>query len=730
MKRFLLLLMIMQLAGFFLCVYAEAETEKTIEEPEIAKYILAADPRASGAPLSVRPDVAEAQHVKLFRFSQNVVLKGVFARYGFFFKISNYWETKYALAQLEYTVSPLIQDIPASMTFYINDQPIYSCQISYANGAPQIVFVLIPVEMLKEGFNEFAITGYVQMDDEEGCLDDFSGANWISISASSFLEAGYDLIDIQNRLCYYPYPLISTMDEDGSGLTVYVPENATEEELRAAFLLRADLGDETDESDRIALKTLRYFGLESGRSLIVARADRLPQEVRARLSHYADTAEEGAYVFEYGGNEQCVLVVTAKDDAYLIEGACMLADEDRVPQEKLDSAFVPAGSAEWMVINRSLSALIEDGETIKGITNQDGISFIGPFHRTSTIYLPFSGGFVLGEGGKVELRMRYSDNLDFDRSLVTVYWNSIPVASKKLTREKAGGDTFSFMMPPDVVGTHASSIEIAFDLEIREEYCTKRTDEMPWAYVSGDSTLYLPVGNSSVYDLSLRPYPFQRLGQFNNLDVVVPDQMTDVEYALFGRIAALLGSNITPYGSLRVWYASNFRAEKENCHVVTLGTYGDNSLIRLLNDSLSFKYADGGDRFANNEQLLLSATYAKEIGVIQLIRSPYQEGRGILAFTAPNDEALETIDRYCAVQENNWALAGDVFLIDKDMETKSFRFMEEQQVNQPSLRERLEEHRDAVILTLISTSAMFALLVSAVIILLRYRRNLREEQKK
>ena len=693
-------------------------------------YVLSSDPQQAGAPLRVRPNTPETQYVKIFKYSENIVLRGIFGRSGFFFKIQDYWDTRYALAQIEFNVSPMIQGVPASLTFFINDHPIYSCAVDYENGASQIVYVSIPVEFLKAGYNEFALTGYVRLYDEEGCLDDFSGANWISISEASFIEAGYDLLDFGNKLSYYPYPLISSMDDTGADLTVYVPEQALEEELRAAFLLRADLGNETGAEDRIGFKPLPGSLPDQGNALIIAQADRLPEQARKSMPAGIDLSLEGAFVYLYGQQDAYVMVVTAARAEDLTEAAFMLMDSDRVTQEKYDWTFVPAGAASIVIANHSLSALIENGETLKGITNQNGINFIGPFHQVSIVYLPFSGGFVLGEGGKVELKMRYSDNLDFDRSMVTVYWGDTPVASKKLDRDKATLDTFSFMMPSDVVGTHASSIKIAFDLEIKELFCTKRADEMPWAYVSGESTLYFPAGNASVYDLAMRPYPFQRLGLFNSLAVVVPDEMDEAEYAVFGRIAALMGADVSPYGTMNVWYASRFPKESQNVNVIVLGTWQDNAFLRTINDQLSFPFAEEGARFASNSQLLLSERYAAEICVLQYLRSPYQEGRAILAVCAPDTRVLSQLDRFAAVQENTWALAGDAFLIDRDLETKSFRILKEEPIEKATLRDRLEKNRDAILFTIISTSVMFLMLVAVILILVRYRRNRREEEKK
>ena len=206
--------------------------------------------------------------------------------------------------------------------------------------------------------------------------------------------------------------------------------------------------------------------------------------------------------------------------------------------------------------------------------------------------------------------------------------------------------------------------------------------------------------------------------------------MDEAEYAAFGRLAALMGTDAAPYGTMRVWYASHYPYETENAHVIVLGTWQDNALLQTLNERLSFPFAEEGKRFASNEQLVLSERYAGEICILQYLRSPFQEERAVLAVCAPDSQTLSLLDRYAAVQERTWAMAGDAFLIDRDLETKSFRFLKDEPVEKATLRERLEVHRDAVLFTLVSTSAMLMILIAVVLILLRYRRNRREEEKK
>ena len=151
-----------------------------------------------------------------------------------------YWGTQYAYARIQFTLSQLIGDGPASLTFSVNNKPVYSCKVAYTDGQQQILYVPIPVDMLNIGYNSFGVTGYVRIYDDEGCIDDLTGANWVRIEESSFVTVGYDVVDSRNEIQWYPYPFLSTTDETGSRTAVAVSDAMSESELAAALLLRAD----------------------------------------------------------------------------------------------------------------------------------------------------------------------------------------------------------------------------------------------------------------------------------------------------------------------------------------------------------------------------------------------------------------------------------------------------------------------------------------------------------
>ena len=710
-------------------VSASDNDENAVES--ISKTVLATDPSDAGEPTTVAPDVAAADYSKVFKFKNDMLFSGIYKTTSFFFQVEKYWDTKYIYATIEYTVSPLIKnDVPASMTFFVNNTPVYSCKIEYNDGKSQVTYVRIPVELLDEGYNNFAITGYVRLYDDNGCLDDFSGANWINISKDSQIQAGYNLKDTENHLNYYPYPMMSTVDEFGKKCEIYVPEEASDEELRAALLIRADLGNETTDEDDIGLQTMENLNSGDGNKVIIAAKNHLPKDVLNQMPQNSYDLSKGALIYEYKDVSGNVLVLTADKDQDLYEACTLLMDEDRISQEKRNIAYAPAGSAAEVIKNRSLSDLIADSETIEGITGDAGLEFVGPFRQEQILYLPVTGGFVLAEGGKISLNFRYSKNLDFSRSMITVYWGNTPVASKKLEKENADGDSLSFVMPSDVVGTYASSIKIAFDLEIEDMYCTKRADEMPWAYVTGDSTLFLPVGQSSKYSLDLRPYPFQLMGNFNDLAIILPDKMTPLQLDLAGRIIALEGNSIGPYGKISVYRASEFDPATSDTNQIVIGTYQNNSYIKKLNTKLSFKYSNDGNKFASNEKLLLSDNYASNIGILQIIRSPQYSGRAIMVVSGTGEDTLKNILNYTRISENCWKFKGDSFLIDSTFDTKNYTFLKDEGKANVTLLQQILKNSDAIAFTLISTLAMAILVLAIILILLRIRKNSKSDEEK
>lgn len=700
-----------------------AAKTKGQDSADMINQIMNTDPTESEDPVSIKPEYKETAYKKVFTYSSNLVFSGFFDTESYYFKVQDYWECGYAYAQVEFSLSQLIQgdNTPASLTFSVNHEPIYSCKLDYKNGKNQIVYVEIPVEILNSGYNSFDITGYARIYDEEGCIDNMTGANWINIKGSSNIVIGYDAVDSQNLISYYPYPFMSSMDETGENAVIAVSDQHEGTELAAALLLRADLNAETDKEDQILFTTYQNIPKEKdSRIIFLSTMENLPTEYAQLLPDQLEDLTEQAFILSVEDtNKRPVLLIVSEQGETLMEAAMMLVDEDRVSQEDSSSAYVKKGSSDIIKNATKRNDLASSNYSIEGIIGS-GITYVGPFHQNYDISLPYSIGYSLAESAKIVLQYRYSENLDFDRSLITVYWGNIPVASKKLTKENASGDELSFTLPNDVIGTSASSISIAFDLELEELFCTQRVDEMPWAYVTGDSTFYLPIGVDEVLSFDTIPYPFQNSSVFNQVLVVIPDQPTQVELNTLGQVIALYGASITSYGDLKVIHASEFDEKSADYNIIMIGSYQDNQVLASINDQLSFQYEEQGTKFASNSQFIMSDVYSKEIGILQLMQSPYANNRTLLAITAVDDDGFTDISDFLYRDENAWRLSEDTVIIDGEQEIKTFTFRDDSVgKNQMNLKQFINDNKDSLLFTIVSTSAMFLMLLVVILFLSR-----------
>lgn len=674
----------------------------------------------AGAPDRIRPEYEETSYEKDFFFSK-ATMQGIFSNSGLYFYVPEYWETEYVYAELEYRVSQIIQDAGSTMTFYVNQSPVSSCEITYEGGDSQIIYVKVPMELIQQGYNSFTITAY--SNPNGSCTDAFSSANWLSLSEHSHIRCGYEVKDHGHEIAYYPYPFLSTIDETGKGLTIAVSDRAENDEVAAAMNLMADLSSRTASENliRFAMISDRNTS-EKGSTILVSKYDNLPADYQEKVPDLGTdkAADQGIVVFTDDEEGNPLMIITSGDGECLLEAVYMLMDEDRVSQEKGNVAKVMAGSAA-IAGDSETDQMAARYYTLKDL-NGGGLDFVGLFHKEQIIYLPFSEDYYLSESGSMTLQFRYSDNLDFNKSLMSVYLGEIPIASKKLDREKAAGDELNVTIPKDLAGVAAGSIKITFDLELEDMACSLKQDQMPWAYVSEKSQFYLPV--SSEFDLSFdaKPLPFRRAGKFNDVLLILSDEPDSSELNLYAQIVGMYGAGVEPYGTFAVKRAGEFSENDADYNIITAGTYENNNYLKAINENLYFPYHSSGKSFQSNEQLILSGDYSGKIAIMQLLESPYASGRGILAVTGANEAALSYAEEIIKNEKLRGSLSRDCVIIDQDLEIRSYRFITNASGTQePTLAETLNQNKQSVLFTIVATSVMLMLLIAVIIILLRIK---------
>ena len=706
---------------------AESQADENMSQEAAApgvegvNYLPVVDPESAPPPNQSEPVYPTVSHTD-DTFFYRKTLKGIYSSSDLYFYVQDYWDTKYAYARIQYDVSQLIESSSSSVTFSINNIPIQSYKLEYKEGSSQILYVKIPMEQVRTGFNSFSISAYARLYDEQGCVDDYSDANWLSISDVSYVRCGYESKDPDHKIAYYPYPFMSTYNTTGKGLTIAVSDESAPGEVAAAMNIMGDLSSHIKEKNDIQICRLSDLkDINPDRTILISDYNNLPSEYKDRITESPDTSGNSTVNFVDDSNGNPLLIITSLDDSSLSEAAFMLMDQSRRRQESGGYALVEKGSAQLAVNAAKQSDMAALNYTLEDITG-NGLMYVGPFHEEKNIYLPVSMGFKLAEGGKIALKFRYSENLDFNRSLITVFWGDIPVASKKLSRDKALGDELTFEMPDDVIGTSASNLKVSFDLEIPDLICSPRQSDMPWAYVSKESTIFLPSATDVTLSFNSKVSPFNRNGTFNDILLVLSDSPTTSELNLLGQVIAMYGNEAKPYGTITVIRAAEFNPEEGDYNIITAGTLKGNGFISRINDSLAFKFSQDGDSFVGNEQLILSREYAGKIGIMQLLKSPYSLNRGMLVLTGSSEQTLQNLQKCLRDLSKREELKKDCVIIDPDMSVTSLQFIRAEEAKEgPTLAEKMIRNKKSLVFTAISTAAMFLMLIAVVIMLLRIR---------
>lgn len=652
-------------------------------------------------------------------------IRGIYSVLSLYAEMPEYAEPTMAMLRVCYTASDLILSDVSSLTFYMNGTPFYSTHVQVGIGQTRtVLYIPVPVELLKSGYNLLEIGAYVRLTDDEGCTDDYNGANWVKFDESTCLRIAYELSERAEELSVFPYPFLSMMDKTGANSAVAVSDAADADELTAALNLMAGFGTALSAQNDMELarisQTTRshviYFGLR----------DNTPNHLLSLLDQ--EVPQTGALLQLVKDGEREYLLVVSREREALLEAAQLLSDAGRVTQLHGRSAYVSVGEASAFIEAGTLSALAVEGQyTFKDMLGH-GASFVGPFHQTATIYLPVPEDYALSSEGKFSFHIRYSENLDWDRSLMTVYWgNNLPLYSRQLTREGAYGTTVAFSVPADAVGVAGTYLTITFDLEVKDLDCTPRQLDMPWAYIAEDSVLYLPQGERAGLSLSNRPAPFQRNSRMDNVLVVLPDVPDAEDLNLCGRAVAMLGAGSDPYGKLRAIRADFFNASTDgDWNLILVGKPSSNRMIANLNSSLHFKYSEDLTRYESNEKLILNEAYAREVGVIQLLVSPYSVNRVMLVLSAPESAGIKALTERISSDKLRWALTKEAVLVDAHGQASSYQFtttrMASSEQKAPTFTRVVMENREPLILLLTGLGSMLIVLIGLLIIALRARR--------
>lgn len=661
-------------------------------------------------------------YISKIDLNSNITFHGVFDSYRWIFNTKSKEGIERATLNLEIELTDVLADkVKSYLTFSLNGSQFYSMEINKRNGEPETITINLPGYLLKDGSNEVKVEGYLRCSDEP-CTDDYNTANWLVLGGKSNIELVEKAKVYGNKIIEFPYGLSESYDSNNK---IIIPDKYTDGELSSALKFQTLLGGINGNgeivkwSDRgdLSKSNVIFIGSkeegESNLPIISNDIKDLPLDNEAYI---------GVNNSPFSTRSDLKLISIISNSETELESAIkFLMNKDIYGQVSSSSTFV----------NSNLD-LDKEIKPISSIITLDelGISEMkveGLFRKEVKIGYALPKNKKLSPGDKLELNLRYSENLDFDRSLFTVYINDTPIGSKKLEREKANNDNILIVIPKDVLNTSYLEIKLAYDLNLKGVECEKNQHEQPWGLVTGDSYIQINSRNTNEFYFNNYPAPFVQDWDINDTMFIIPDNLPSKDLTALGNMANLMGKgmryNLGKIGAVSI---GNLKDEHKDNNIIVYGTPNSNKLIKELNNSLWFKYDKDWSKFLSNEKLYLMDDYAKNIATFQLDYSSYSSGKFMLVLTSPNEELLTKSLVYLGKETEVYKLYGDGAVIDIDGNVRNFKYKESEEA---PMYEQLKGLEGGEKTLLIISGLIFVFIIAAAVFYLNKNRDIIRSKK-
>lgn len=619
---------------------------------------------------------ADETKVKNYKFERDITIDGVIGSNSTFFEVNKNWDIEEVLLHLNFSKSQILNGNVSSLTVLINNVPIKSIKLNAKTNYKNTLEVLVPKDYIIKGYNEIKIKAYKTISDKI-CQDDSNTGNWLVIHKESYTSIRYKQKKMGNSINEYPYPYVEIEDNLKLDTTMVVPDNMTRGESTAVFNLASDFGKIT-KNDNLKFDVKLYSEMKNWSDdniIYIGKPENTAEEILDTLSTKEQTLLSSNCLIKqvdspYNKNKK-MMVVIGSNEENLIKASNLLI-ENRLSNQVLSSSILVNKDTN-IKINRE-QELNLGHLTLKDLGYSDFL-LEGAFNQQALFDVKIPKGKVLDNGSKIVLDLRYSDNLDFEKSLVTVSINDVVVGSKKLDRSHSNNDKLELKIPKDIDNKNYYQVKLSFNLSIKNSNCITRESNNPWAYVLNSSYLELSTKENESLSFENYPYPFVRDDEFNDLTVIMPDYSGSQAMTWMSRLGVNLGANINSHkGKINVIRGKEFNDKYKDTNIIVFGVPRNNSVIKKLNNNLNIKFNKSYSNFLSNDKISFIDDYGKNISAIQLIKSPYNNQKDIMIISSINEKNLYLGMDYLLNKSKVNDLKGDTLTIDEYGEVEDLAY--------------------------------------------------------
>lgn len=667
---------------------------------------------------------ADNEDVKAYKFQDDVTINGVIGSTERFFNVSQNWDVKDLKLNLVYTKSELLDVNYSTITVFINGEPVSSKRLDGDRKYQDKWQVNIPKELVKPGYNSISIKAYKTISDKI-CRDDSNTANWLVIHKQSDIELNYSLKSNSNEIKDYNSIFTNIGNEEYVDTTFVLPDKYNSNELSSIMNLSLNMGQKL-KADNFKLDVKLKSNLKEYNNNIIyvggindTSTDFLNLLSNDEKNQAKNKAVIKQVISPFNKEKRMILIIS--DNSKALKNATKLICNNEMLNELNSSSFIIDETKDVSDIKKDTKNKL----TLNDLGYNDFL-LKGPFSQETNFDVSIPKNKISKAGSILNLKFRYAKNLDFERSLVTVYVNDKPISSKKLSLEKADNDNLEVNLPTDVLGKNYYKIKVVFNLELKDLMCFTRDTDNPWAYILDSSFIKFDFKDNDSLNFKSYPYPFIDNQQANDINVVVSKNLNSSDLSNIANIIGNMGRDaVYNTGNLNVLTDSEFLNTNKKGNLIVIGTPDDNSILKDINKDLYIKFDKNFSGFENNDKIkFLDDKYSKQLSTIQLINSPYSKSNSAIIVSSLDKNSLSSSVRYLSDNNLTRDLKGDAAVVNIDGGIQDISFKEnntrDEEVEDNSAKFKLE--KSSLTFVLIAGFLFLTVIISAILLILKYRK--------
>lgn len=667
---------------------------------------------------------ADNEDVKAYKFQDDVTINGVIGSTERFFNVSQNWDVKDLKLNLVYTKSELLDVNYSTITVFINGEPVSSKRLDGDRKYQDKWQVNIPKELVKSGYNSISIKAYKTISDKI-CRDDSNTANWLVIHKQSDIELNYSLKSNSNEIKDYNSIFTNIGNEEYVDTTFVLPDKYNSNELSSIMNLSLNMGQKL-KADNFKLDVKLKSNLKEYNNNIIyvgGTNDTSTDFLNLLSNDEKNQAKNKAVIKQvispFNKDKRMILIIS--DNSKALENATKLICNNELLNELNSSSFIIDETKDVSEIKKDTKNKL----TLNDLGYNDFL-LKGPFSQETNFDVSIPKNKISTAGSILNLKFRYAKNLDFGRSLVTVYVNDRPISSKKLSLEKADNDNLEVNLPTDVLGKNYYKIKVVFNLELKDLMCVTRDTDNPWAYILDSSFIKFDFKDNNSLNFKSYPYPFIDNQQANDINVVVSKNLNSSDLSNIANIIGNMGRDaVYNTGNLNVLTDSEFLNTNKKGNLIVIGTPDDNSILKDINKDLYIKFDKNFSGFENNDKIkFLDDKYSKQLSTIQLINSPYSKSNSAIIVSSLDKNSLSSSVRYLSDNNLTRDLKGDAAVVNRDGGIQDINFKEnntkDEEPEDNSTKFKLE--KSSLTFILIAGFLFLTVIISAILLILKYRK--------